>query len=171
MAKRLARRRDIPEIGPITSGIQHYFSRCGGRTHARPNEEFRCPQKKVCERSSRYQNRLTGAFWEPYQGKYSNRRPDHDYIVCWCLFLFWPLLILSSKDMESFFEPCANKIVELIENQREQIEDIRGLRVRLKVLMNLRKELSLKLIYLLECVSRWWVCGIFVFAGVYQRIS
>lgn len=73
--------------------------------------------------------------------------------------------------MESFFEPCADKIVELIENQQEQIEDTRGLRVRLKVLMNLRKELSLELIYLLECVSRWWVCRIFVFAGIYQRIS
>jgi len=72
--------------------------------------------------------------------------------------------------MESFFEPCANKIVELIENQREQIEDIHE-RVRLKVFGNLRKKLSLELIYPLECVPRWWVCGIFVFAGVNQRVS
>jgi hypothetical protein len=73
--------------------------------------------------------------------------------------------------MESFFEPCANKIVELIENQQEQIEDTRNLRVRLKVLMSLRKKLSLELMYPLECVPRWWVCGIFVFAGNYQRVS
>jgi hypothetical protein len=72
--------------------------------------------------------------------------------------------------MESFFEPCANKIVELIENQREQIEDIRE-RVRLKVFVILRKKLSLELIYPLECVPRWWVCGIFVFAGNNQRVS
>jgi hypothetical protein len=72
--------------------------------------------------------------------------------------------------MESFFEPCANKIVELIENQREQIEDIRE-RVRLKVFVIHRKKLSLELIYPLECVPSWWVCGIFVFAGNNQRVS
>jgi len=43
------------------------------------------------------------------------------------------LLTIFSEDMASFFEPSANRIVELIDNQWEQIEDIAGLlRTRLK---------------------------------------
>jgi hypothetical protein len=39
----------------------------------------------------------------------------------------------SSEAMASFFEPSATRIVELIDDQREQIEDLSGLQTRLKV--------------------------------------
>jgi hypothetical protein len=43
---------------------------------------------------------------------------------------FGQLLTIFSKDMASFFEPCATSIIQLIENQQEQIEN---LQTRLKV--------------------------------------
>jgi hypothetical protein len=52
---------------------------------------------------------------------------------------FVNVLTARSDDMASFFEPCANKIVELIQGQLEQVE---GLGTRPKVVSLLKPWLS-----------------------------
>jgi len=74
--------------------------------------------------------------------------------------------MISSEDMASFFDPSADKIVELISNQLEQLEDTHDpLRTRFKARMTLRT-LSLRLIFFIECIPSWRFCRIPVFARI-----
>lgn len=76
---------------------------------------------------------------------------------------FYCKLMRISETMRSFFDPCVDRIVELILGQIAQVDK---LRTRVKVLVYLAIEIvCIKLIFVTEYLPRWRLRRIRIFAA------
>lgn len=74
---------------------------------------------------------------------------------------FHSLLMLTSGEMQSFFDPCVRRIIGLIQDQVAQVEMQRK---RLKVQIRLTTNVSHSADFIPESFPSGWFCRIHIFA-------